>query len=393
MRKAAQDFQKAWKQKQADDKEKEAHVAQADLEPKKLPGEIAMLFRVIMLLRGLCSTLEARVEYLQILAVYAQIALIDRIPQQLHLNRFATGTVGSPLEQQLVQVITANHPDVLGMQVSVYQHGKPIAEVCAGTISETDPRPVRPDTLFNVFSVTKAVIAAVVHTLVDQGELQLDSLIVDYWPEFAAAGSTKAQCTVAHALAHTAGLHNAIGIGTPVEDLCNFDLMLHQIEQAEPSNAPGLEHHYHYLSYGWLLGGVVQKVTQKPLAQIVRERVIEPLGFTEEFYMCTGLPQEVIDIDGKIAQLSLGLFSTPSGGVDVGEMMRKVAELQQKPQTTRKEVPKVPLSPLSFNMRRVRGANIPAANGHCSARSLAKFYATLAAGALRKAVLLLLDFC
>ena len=74
--------------------------------------------------------------------------------------------------------------------------------MCAGRVAEEDPRPVQSDTLFNVFSVSKGVAAAVVHTMVDCGEVALDDTIVSHWAAFAPAHSEKARTTVAHALAH-----------------------------------------------------------------------------------------------------------------------------------------------------------------------------------------------
>ena len=279
--------------------------------------------------------------------------------------------------------ITTHSAEVTGIQVCVYHHGKIVASVCGGTLSDADPRPVQENTLFNVFSVTKAVLAATVHALIDSGDLALDRRVIDYWPEFAAhPESCKATCTVSDALSHKAGLHSAIGISVPVQQLCQFDEMVRRIEQAEPAHPPGQEYHYHYLSYGWLLGGLVQKVTGKPLAQVVHERIIEPLGLSDEFYMCTGVPDTVLKASNRFAQLTLGNMATPELPIGADQLVAKL--YSSAPQGTSEEEKtsrsSTRLTPLSFNLRSVRAANVPAANGHCSARALAKFYSALATG-------------
>lgn len=54
-------------------------------------------------------------------------------------------------------------------QVCAYKDGKVIIDTAAGMLGKYDPRPVQPDSLFSVFSVTKGITAGMVHWLVDKG--------------------------------------------------------------------------------------------------------------------------------------------------------------------------------------------------------------------------------
>ncbi|CAN0390041.1 unnamed protein product, partial [Discosporangium mesarthrocarpum] len=98
----------------------------------------------------------------------------------------------SPLEgkvRTLVETLVEKGA-IAGCQVSVIHRGQVLVDLCAGTQGPLDPRPVRPDTLFCVFSAGKAVCSTCIHLLVDRGMLAggYDQKLVDFWPEFGAEG-------------------------------------------------------------------------------------------------------------------------------------------------------------------------------------------------------------
>ena len=151
-------------------------------------------------------------------------------------------------------------------------------------MSDTDPRPVTPSTLFNCFSVTKAISAIALHQLVDQRIVDYTTLVKDVWPEFAANG--KHACTIEHVLTHTAGLHTQPGSSASIEQLCDWEYMLKLIATAKPTDAPGVRAMYHYLSFGWLIGGIIRGATRgQHLQQFVRQRIAFPLGIENEMFM------------------------------------------------------------------------------------------------------------
>ena len=71
---------------------------------------------------------------------------------------------------------------VLGCQVSVMQHGRQIVDIAAGSRDHYTLAPVRADSLFNSFSVSKAVAAAALHLLAMRGIVDFDAPVQRYWP-------------------------------------------------------------------------------------------------------------------------------------------------------------------------------------------------------------------
>ncbi|GKF34703.1 beta-lactamase domain-containing protein 2-like protein, partial [Tanacetum coccineum] len=90
------------------------------------------------------------------------------------------------LRRLLVEL--GNADKILGIQVCAYKDGEVIIDTAAGTLGKYDPRPVQPDSLFPVFSVTKGVTAGMVHWLADKGKLKLDENVANFWPEFGTNG-------------------------------------------------------------------------------------------------------------------------------------------------------------------------------------------------------------
>ena len=92
----------------------------------------------------------------------------------------------------------------VGAAVHVIVGGEVVVDLVGGWADEARTRPWRHDTIVDVYSVGKAILALLALQLVDEGRLALDQPIADVWPEFAAGG--KAGATVAHALSHRAGV-------------------------------------------------------------------------------------------------------------------------------------------------------------------------------------------
>ncbi len=179
-------------------------------------------------------------------------------------------------------------------------------DVCAGTQGDLDPRPVTSDTLFNCFSVSKAVSAVALHQLVEQRLLSYDDPVCSVWPEFAEHG--KESCTVRHVLTHSAGLQEFPGRGLTLQELCDWDLMLDAVARAQPTTPPGAITQYHYLSFGWIVGGIVRAVTRgQHLRRHVRQRIAYPLGLENEMFMGLGdedLPVDYEDLRPRLATVS-----------------------------------------------------------------------------------------
>ena len=195
---------------------------------------------------------------------------------------------------------------ITGIQVAAYHGGRCVVSACAGTLGTADPRPVQPDSLFNCFSVMKGITATALHILADQHLLAYDDLVAAHWPVFGQRG--KEQTTIRHVLTHRAGLHKFPGLQFGLKELCDFHTMLRLLEEATPTSVPGEQAQYHVLSFGWLVGGIVEAATKgQPFAEFVRQRIAAPLGVDDEFMI--GVDTSDDTISSRIATLVNGFAS------------------------------------------------------------------------------------
>ncbi|XP_076886698.1 uncharacterized protein LOC143536642 [Bidens hawaiensis] len=270
--------------------------------------------------------------------------------------------VNSDVEAKLRRFLVKlrNADKILGIQVCAYKDGKVIIDTAAGVLGKDDPRPVQPNSLFPVFSVTKAVTAGMIHWLADKGtKLKLDEKVGNIWPEFGTNG--KDHIKVNHILNHTAGLHNALaGIFENDHTLfCDYDECLKRIAKVAPETEPGSVQLYHYLSYGWLCGGVIEHASGKKFQDILEEAITRPLNVEGE--LCIGIPPGV---ESCVATLT------------VQENIYQSSMYSPSSLTFNFISTLIPLS----NTLNTRRAILPASHGHFSARALARYYATLVDG-------------
>lgn len=146
----------------------------------------------------------------------------------------------------------------VGAGVTVFVDGAVVLDLVGGWTDAGRTTPWRHDTLVDVYSVGKAVVAVLVLQLVDDGVVGLDDPVASVWPEFAAAG--KGGATVRHALCHRAGVP-AIRRPLTDDDLWDFAVMTEALAATEPWWEPGTRHAYHTNTYGHLVGGIVHRAT------------------------------------------------------------------------------------------------------------------------------------
>ncbi|KAJ4887887.1 ABC1 family protein [Raphanus sativus] len=338
------------------------------------PGDIVIFARVINLLRGLSSTMNVRIVYLDIMRPFAESVLLGSISRgpTVDSSWIHDSPVHSDVESKLRKLLVelGSIQKILGIQVCAYKDGKVIIDTAAGMLGRYDPRPVQPDSLFPVFSVTKGITAGMIHCLVDKRKLKLDQTVGDIWPGFASNG--KDTIKVHHVLNHTSGLHNAFDpVGENPLLICDWDECLKRIANSSPETAPGTQQFYHYLTFGWLCGGILEYASGKKFQEILEESIVKPLKIDGELYI--GIPPGV---ESRLATLTLDT-----------EELSKLTSIASQPELPSTFQPEKILQlatslPVLFNTLNVRRAIIPAANGHCSARALARYYASLADGGL-----------
>lgn len=258
----------------------------------------------------------------------------------------------------------------VGAAVSVVVDGERVVDLWAGAMDAKRTKPWQRDTLVNVFSTTKGMTALCAHRLVDEGKLDLDAPVADYWPEFAAAG--KQAITVRQLISHQAGLP-ALRDPLPQEALYDWERMTAALAAETPWWDHGETHGYHAVTFGWLVGEVVRRVTGKSLGSYFRETIAGPLG--ADFHIGFGP-----ELDARVADLIQGPFHVVEGQESF------IQAILKDPQgMTAKTFANPPLAGPLLMSRAWRAAEIPAANGHASAAGIATIYGALARGDLLSA--------
>jgi CubicO group peptidase (beta-lactamase class C family) len=264
----------------------------------------------------------------------------------------------------------------VGAAIAFTLHGEPVVDLWAGYDAADQKREWQRDTLVNTYSTTKGMTALCAHRLVEQGRLDLDAPVAEYWPEFAQAG--KGEIPVRWLLSHQSGLP-AIRKPVPKEAIYNWTAMCDVLAEQDPWWTPGAKHGYHAMTFGFLVGEVIRRVDGRTVGQLFREDVAGPLE--ADFHI--GLPEKD---DARVSDLigSLGGVPKSEGGKPaiilkgpMGEFMRDMGNPETMVGAAFSN-PRIPAG--AVNSRAWRGAEIPAANGHGTARSLARIYGALACG-------------
>ncbi|MFC0109053.1 serine hydrolase domain-containing protein [Kibdelosporangium aridum] len=255
----------------------------------------------------------------------------------------------------------------VGAAVSVYLHGQPVVDLWGGIADPDTERPWERDTLQVVFSTTKAATAACLLLLVERGEVDLDAPVADYWPEFAAAG--KDRLPVRWLLTHQAGL---AALDKPVarDEALSWHPMAEALAAQQPLWEPGTNHGYHALTFGWLVGEVVRRVSGRSLGGFFRAEIAEPLDL--DFHI--GVPAAEQHRVSKLVMPPPNFDPLPD---DLPEPIRQLAEAFADPTSLTRRAYACVEPAFDHNDPDEQTAEIPATNGICTARALARFYAGL----------------
>ncbi|MHC3472735.1 serine hydrolase domain-containing protein [Streptomyces sp. 7R007] len=249
--------------------------------------------------------------------------------------------------------------DELGAAVAVTVDGVTVVDVWGGWADAARTRPWERDTVVNVWSTTKGPVALCAHILADRGLLDLDAPVAQYWPEFAAAGKEKV--LVRHLLSHRAGL---AGLREPhaLEQLYDWELTTRRLAAMEPWWEPGTRSGYHALTYGFLVGEVVRRVSGLLPGAFLEREVTGPLGLD----FTIGLPEKEA---GRAAELvHPPAASTSEQAAIFSQLAPAALAALTNPVTGAAEA----------NTPAWRAAEIPAAGGHGTARAVAALYGIFA---------------
>jgi CubicO group peptidase (beta-lactamase class C family) len=241
----------------------------------------------------------------------------------------------------------------IGVQVCAYQYGKKIVDTWAGTMGPGDNRPVKQDSLFCSWSTTKGVAATALHILADQGFIEYDAPVTQYWKEFGKHGKDK--ITVAQAMSHQAGIYKTPNLDN-LENITDWSKGINYVENAVPAFPPGTKTGYHALTYGWIVGGIIEKATGRHIQDVIREEIAKPLEIAREMYV--GIPDGVEDRLTTLEIWDSTQFDVPEGSPHFDAMPHEIWDIP--------------------NIMSIRRACIPGGTGHFMAHGLARMYGALA---------------
>lgn len=260
-----------------------------------------------------------------------------------------------------------------GSAVCVYHGGRCVVDVWGGERNAAGD-PWQADTTAPSFSTTKGVISTLLHILVDQGKAGYDDPIARHWPAFGCRG--KEHITIRQALCHEAGLYRITDMISSPREMLDWEHMKARIADADPVHAPGEAHGYHALTYGWLIGGLIEEISGRSLQRVLQEELVDPLGLDGMFI---GMPHNELY---RRAELLHGVSVPREERPDWQESLREWLETGLGMAGIRLQEFDSALNPFNevfdWNDEETVQAVIPAANGQFTARSLARMYAMLA---------------
>lgn len=260
----------------------------------------------------------------------------------------------APDFERVREAFEAGLAEEMGAGFAVVRDGEVVIDLWGGWADRAQTRPWVKDTIVPVYSTTKGVSALIVAMLADQGVLDYDAPVSSLWPAFGAHG--KDRVTIRQTLTHQAGVP---GFLEPIDP----DLWLDPPAAAEaiaalaPLWPPGSASGYHPLTWGYIVGEIVQRAAGRSLGTILREDICIPLGIDFQI----GTPESEHARCSEIKK--------PTRAGEFGEITppRKAAFFTKWAAPVRG----------SAQWRRIE---IPSANGHGTALGVARLFETYATG-------------
>ena len=244
-------------------------------------------------------------------------------------------------------------------QLAVARHGRLVAARAFGRVThEGRPADATADTLYVIFSCTKAITSAAGWLLLQEGKLDLAERVADAVPEFAANG--KEHVRVEQLFLHTAGFPNA---PYPPWEWQDRGKRLERFSRWRLEFEPGSRFWYHPTSSMWVIAELIERRSGMDYREYVRSRIAEPLGLPD---LWKGLPRahhaRLADIEHR-------------GEASRAEERRAAGWPAELPET---EVTEQAVT--RFTEPAVREAGVPGGGGVAHAAGLALFYQALLSG-------------
>jgi len=267
-----------------------------------------------------------------------------------------------------------------GAAIAVYHKNELVVDIWGGTKNRAGD-PWEKDTAAISWSTTKGIASTLLHICVDKGLLDYDDPVSKHWKAFKQGG--KNEITVRQILCHEAGLYDIRSMIDHASKMMDWQHMTDTLATHPPRHPPGSINGYHALTYGWLVGEIIQQVTGQSFSDALQESLVDPLNLDGCY---VGIPPkayhqraDLIDFPPKIP--SNPEFPKPSAlkGQLQAALFKQFFNSKVARETVAGLAPRGILK-IDFNSDEVVSACIPAANGMFTARSLATIYAMLANG-------------
>jgi CubicO group peptidase (beta-lactamase class C family) len=254
------------------------------------------------------------------------------------------------------------HPAV---QVCVRRNGLVVCDRAIGHARGNGPRDpadagkvaATPGTPFLIYSASKAITAFVIHMLAERGLVEIEAPIASYIPGYDRHG--KGAITVGHVLAHRAGVPNLPREALDLDNIGERELLCELLCDAKPFARPGRFLAYHAVSGGFILAEVAERVSGKPIDQLLAEEVLDPLGFRWTNY---GVPAD------RVHEVALNYVTGPPAVPPFSNLLTRALGL-----------PLDQLVEASNDPRFLTGV-VPAASTITTANELSRFFELLRRG-------------
>lgn len=266
-----------------------------------------------------------------------------------------------------------------GAALAVYFQGEKVVDIYTGKKSDTQQW--NGQTLSVCYSTGKGVLATLAHIIVSEGFLDYDTPVAKFWPEFGQNG--KENMTLRHILSHQSGLYDIRNLIDRAVEMADWQHMLTVMERATPRFSVGSDIAYQALTFGWLVGGVLEKATQQSLTSLLQKYLVEPLELDGAYF---GIPAFELDRVARLIAKAEPIQKnesrtekTKAKNKTIASFSDKLIELSgQNPQDFIDAMVPKGMRDFSFFSDQGLQAIIPAANGVFTANSLAKIYAMMA---------------
>jgi CubicO group peptidase (beta-lactamase class C family) len=279
-----------------------------------------------------------------------------------------------------------------GAAVSVHHHGECVVDLWGGYRDEARNLWLK-DTMAPSYSTSKGVCSTLLHIFADRGLVDYDERVASYWPEFGQAG--KSAITVRQVMTHQSGLYHIRHMIDDASRMLDWEHMIRAIEKTAPAHTPGTRTGYHGLTYGFIVGEIIQRVSGKKFADLVQSEIAEPLEL-DGLYI--GTPESELQRaaqlfaprgPSRLARRAAGYYLEYS--IYVMNILLRAAGVDSQLNTFHDALAPRGMRNFDFGAAETLRVAIPAGNGLFTARSLSAMYAMLAGGGKLNGTRLLSD--